>query len=87
MTRRRTTVDTGAARDVVLAACSLAGSDDAGDVLTLLMFATAMVISECNQHDPAGAVEAARNAGPPLAELVETVQRLRLENIRAEGPA
>lgn len=87
MTRRRTTVDTAAARDVVLAACALAGSDDAGDVLTLLMFATAIVISECNPHDPAGAVEAARGAGPPLADLVERVQQLRLENNRAEGSA
>ena len=87
MTRRRTTVDTGAARDLVLAGCALAGSDDAGDVLTLLMFATAMVISECNHDNPAAAVEAARGAGPPLAELVERVQQLRLEAIRPEGSA
>jgi hypothetical protein len=82
---RRLTVSLDAVQDLGTVATMLVG-DDSRAVLALLMTATANAILD-SQPNPDAALNAARLAGPALAEMVGQLAKARLAECKPGGTA
>jgi hypothetical protein len=75
------------AADYLLASAAILVGDEPQNVLALLMTAAASLILDAHEPDVAAAAAAAAGAGPPLAEMVQTLAAVRLGESRAGGSA